>query len=129
RSELEHALDGVSGGALVAGNGYALRMSGQLEWEITSEGAGSEIWYANQNSTADMREDSISSGIDGLVKVTNPENPLLDWNWKDEIMEIMKDYARTTNGAFCWEAPSAVSFNFALSDPEWGILAAESLFQ
>ena len=40
----------------------------------------------------------------------------------------MTHYTLTTNGAFVWQAPSAVSFNFVLADPEWGNLAAEGLY-
>lgn len=49
-------------------------------------------------------------------------------DWQSAARSIIQPYTERTNGSFCWSAPSAVSFNYILADPELGILQAENLF-
>lgn len=154
REELEHALEGIDNLVLVAENGFVFRMAGDTNWEAVIDESDSGVWYSNpgHSSARSLNTDgnydtstsekckSMPSVVpvftccvagckeSRLANMCPADSPLFDGKWQDELMELMTHYTLTTNGSFCWKAPSAVSFNFVLSDPEWGNLAAECLF-
>ena len=67
-------------------------------------------------------EDATGDWYGGAVEPDPSED------WQLAARSIIQPYTERTNGAFCWSAPSAVSFNYILADPELGVLQAENLF-
>uniref|UniRef100_A0A6S8DJN0 Uncharacterized protein n=1 Tax=Aplanochytrium stocchinoi TaxID=215587 RepID=A0A6S8DJN0_9STRA len=125
RDELEHALEGIPNLGLIAENGYVYKLSPEDEWQPVVEDSGNGAWYGGSASVPDSMPDSLDDPYGGVG--VDPGDPKLH-GWQDVVVNVIMPYTGRTNGSFCWRAPSAVSFNFVLADPELGYLQADNLF-
>eukprot|EP00510_Aplanochytrium_minuta_P001363 CAMPEP_0184010528 /NCGR_PEP_ID=MMETSP0954-20121128/3266_1 /TAXON_ID=627963 /ORGANISM="Aplanochytrium sp, Strain PBS07" /LENGTH=1204 /DNA_ID=CAMNT_0026290133 /DNA_START=236 /DNA_END=3850 /DNA_ORIENTATION=- len=122
RDELEHAVAGIPNLGLIAENGYVYKLSPSDDWHPVVEETGNGAWYEGSASLPGSMTDSIDEAGMGVT----PDDPKLE-GWQDGVMDVMMPYTGRTNGSFCWRAPSAVTFNFVLADPELGQQQAENL--
>lgn len=132
KEDLEHAMKNVKGVTLVAENGYVFKMKDSKEWEGVTDAAGSGLWYTGMtknSSNASGILEATTKNDTKLANITLPDNPLLDWDWQNQILTLMEWYTETVNGSFCWKSTSAVSFNFYMADSEWGFTTAGSLYK
>jgi trehalose 6-phosphate synthase/phosphatase len=102
KEELEFALKEVADSLwLMAENGFACRAPGSKEWRrIISEQPHGE--------PAQREEEG-------------------DGDWRARVRQIMASYVSRCNASFAFTAPSSVSFNYMLADPELGEQCAVSL--
>lgn len=47
--------------------------------------------------------------------------------WQHQVKQVIDTYVERTTGSFCFTAPSSVSFNYMMSDPELGEHQSKSL--
>jgi trehalose-6-phosphatase len=47
--------------------------------------------------------------------------------WQRDVQKVMNVYVERTTGSFVFAAPSSISFNFLLADPELGDHQSKSL--
>lgn len=103
RDELAHAVEGIPNVALIAENGYVYRLSPSDDWVTVVD--------SKTMSSSDIS--NVSAAKDEWMSIAN---------------QIMSKYVFRTNGAFVWTAPSAISFNFVLSDSELGNMQSQNLY-
>lgn len=149
RDELAHALEGIPNLALIAENGFVFRAHPGARWvsAVDEEASGGGDWYGG-NSTSGFyaaetehrsttssaggsgsaHTDTDSIGGDSSDAASLPDGAQHEIHgWQESIRNIMNKYSNRTNGSFVWESPSAVSFNYVLSDPDLGSLQASNL--
>jgi trehalose 6-phosphate synthase/phosphatase len=122
REELEHACEGLDV-TLIAENGYAAKVKGRSEksWiKIIGEDDDGGDWYGG--ATATTVAITTTTTINDVGVVIDPNK-----DWRETVAECCQIFAERTNGSFVFVAPSSVSFNYSLSDPEAGDLQSKSL--
>mmetsp|Transcript_35888 Transcript_35888/g.57253 ORF Transcript_35888/g.57253 Transcript_35888/m.57253 type:complete len:1160 (+) Transcript_35888:276-3755(+) len=133
RDELDHALAGIPNLALIAENGFVFRTGPNEPWisAIDQDSTGGGDWYGGnskrmyQSADSDSVNDSETPSLPDDEMMPDPQDGLVEW--QENTLRLMRSYSLRTNAAFVWRSPSAVSFNYILSDPQFGILQASNL--
>jgi len=124
--------DHSGGGDWYGGNSsegyYVKRLPSRASSSMSSTDVATPLHSQRRNTETDSAggDSSETNSNPGDVDVDEHESEAMQ-DWQNQIGAIMRRYSNRTNGAFVWQSPSAISFNYVLSDPDLGALQAVNL--